>query len=361
MLAARICFAQAQGEAQPGNAGTGVGEVPDAGPATTTVTPRGEEVGPATPLGPERARSLLVSLGDVSAGERESARAVLLSLRRSDLPVLARAAGEAGAMNSEQLRVLHEAVVHVYLAEEPYDALVLAGTPAGGAVAGVGPVGGAGRPGLAGGRGGVVVVGPGGVVVQPGGGFVVQQGNVVVPGASSGNGGFLGLSLSRQVRVRMDRPGDGSRPVRGSDAEPPDNIPGNLPGAPEPGAAGPVGIVVTDPWPGFPSYRYLEEGDIIIGVENVRPLRSIDEFRTLVASRKPGERVRLRLLRRGVEREVEARLAARPAKLMEAAVAGGMSRESFISVRLKAAEEYWIREFAAVLAVSGGPATLPGE
>lgn len=162
----------------------------------------------------------------------------------------------------------------------------------------------------------------------------------------------MGLSLptGRGVRVRGDA---------GAKA-------GELERADAAGGAGgdgenryPIGIVVTDLWPGFPSFRYLQEGDMIVGIDEVRPIRAIREFQAEVASHKPGETVRLRVLRRGVEREIEARVAARPKELGEFIAGRGISREAFIGARLRVAEEYWNKEFAPRLGPGGTPTTLP--
>ena len=95
--------------------------------------------------------------------------------------------------------------------------------------------------------------------------------------------------------------------------------------ATELGLPAPFGILVGPVREGGPAAEAgIEPGDIIVGVGDYT-LQNLAQLTTLIASKQPGDQVRLRVLRDGEEREV---VVSFPAKPVEAAAAQRTERAS---------------------------------
>lgn len=148
--------------------------------------------------------------------------------------------------------------------------------------------------------------------------------------------GFLGITLNRTVPLRQDTPQPADA-ARG---------PARDPAVLDDQAAGPIGIVVEDLWPGLASMRYLEIGDVLTGVGDLRELRSREEFSAAVRKFRAGETVVLHLTRRGRTLALPVVLSARP---QSAQRNEGGANEIFRAERDARAEEYWDENFAPVV------------
>lgn len=164
------------------------------------------------------------------------------------------------------------------------------------------------------------------------------------PYVREADAGFLGISIARAV------------PLVRPEGQAADNTPQVIdPASGERVPGGPVGIVVSDLTPGLASFRYLEIGDVITGVDTVRELNSSADFQNIIKARKAGQSVELHILRLGKPVDVRAVLSSRP----EALSAPGMTPEVFRAIRDKPAAEYWEAEFGTLLGLEPAAATQP--
>ncbi|MFN4243851.1 MAG: hypothetical protein ACK4PI_11520 [Tepidisphaerales bacterium] len=303
-------------------AGVWVGGDAAAGPPLRTLQPAAAEQAPASPPAPprafdvnapppviaipstrailprasaltsEQARRLIDALGSSDPRSRESAVDALMELSADDLPVLREAAAEARPLSPQTGPLLKDVVTHVFLRYRPYDA-------------------------------------------QP-------------------DSAFLGITLA-PVTLPAVQSVQAVEARRGVAAEPP--------GQAVEWSDVPLGIAVTSRMPGLAGFRYLLDGDIVVSVSPAdagtgepRPavlgFRSTEEFAAQIRGRRPGERVRLGVVRGGRVVEVEVELSARPVRMEEF-----NSAETLRSERLTAAREYWEREWQPVLEGSRTDAT----
>lgn len=235
----------------------------------------------ASMLTSEQARRLVDALGSSDPRSRESAVETLMELSADDLPVLREAAVKACPLSPQTGPLLRDVVTHVFLRYRPYDA-------------------------------------------QP-------------------DSAFLGITLAPVTLPAVQS----AEARRGVPAEPP--------GQAVEWSDVPLGIAVTSRMPGLAGFRYLLDGDIVVsvspadaGTAEARPavlgFRSTEEFAAQIRGRRPGERVRLGVVRGGRVVEVEVELSARPVRMEEFNTA-----ETLRSERLTAAREYWEREWQPVL------------
>jgi hypothetical protein len=108
------------------------------------------------------------------------------------------------------------------------------------------------------------------------------------------------------------------------------------------------GVEIRRRLPGFCGYRYLEDGDVILGVgktpAQVRELRSYEDMTEQIKQYPAGQRVLFRLLRRGKVMNVSAVLSARPTL-----VGLEMPVIDFQAQRGAQAEGYWEQTFEPLL------------
>src|SRR4051794_25386508 len=74
------------------------------------------------------------------------------------------------------------------------------------------------------------------------------------------------------------------------------------------------GGVVTERIPGFCAYRFLQDGDVIVGMTEVpeKPIRTSNDLTELVKQFKGGETVHFQVIRAGRQQDVAVILSARP-------------------------------------------------
>jgi hypothetical protein len=109
----------------------------------------------------------------------------------------------------------------------------------------------------------------------------------------------------------------------------------------------PPGVMITTRIAGFPAYRMLREGDLIVGIDEVpdAPITSGNEFVNVLRQMPAGAVVTLRVLRGGNVQKVPVKLDPRPA----AASGLGDAMAVLESTRQSKAEEYWARAFAPLV------------
>jgi hypothetical protein len=115
-------------------------------------------------------------------------------------------------------------------------------------------------------------------------------------------------------------------------------------------------VVVTDRIQGFPAYRYLQSGDVIVQLID-RPglqLNSVAEFINAVKLFRAGDVVRLGILRHGRAMTISVPLANRPSEITSATSEPVI--DAWIQAREQRAEAYWNQEFSVLDPISA-PAT----
>jgi hypothetical protein len=105
-----------------------------------------------------------------------------------------------------------------------------------------------------------------------------------------------------------------------------------------------LGTVVQERVPGFCAYRYLQDGDVIVGFEEMpdRPIRQGDDLRTVISNLRAGDTVHVQIIRGGQKMTVPLKLDGRPAvppQLIDDAM----------RARRQAAEDYWTKTFAPLV------------
>ena len=112
-------------------------------------------------------------------------------------------------------------------------------------------------------------------------------------------------------------------------------------------------VVVEQRFPGFPAYRYLQNGDLLLGVGTSELVRSspivatpdFETFRRLVSVKSPGDMIKLQLLRRG--RVIELSFPVEAAPLDSAGVNG----PAFFDARSNKADDYWKETFSPLVGI----------
>lgn len=109
----------------------------------------------------------------------------------------------------------------------------------------------------------------------------------------------------------------------------------------------PPGVMITTRIPGFPAYRMLREGDVIVGIDELpdTAITNSREFVDVLRQVPAGATVTLRVLRGGDVQKVAVRLDPRPA----AANNLGDAMALLESTRQTKADEYWARAFAPLV------------
>jgi S1-C subfamily serine protease len=105
-----------------------------------------------------------------------------------------------------------------------------------------------------------------------------------------------------------------------------------------------TGVTVGERMPGFAAYRALRDGDVIIGIEQIPPLpiRSPSDLVEAIRIRRPGDTIRLRVLRGANLLSIPVVLGPRPLW------AERFGREEILA-RQQAADAYWQRHFAGLV------------
>lgn len=203
------------------------------------------------------------ALADRDSAVRQEARRRLMELQASDLPLLRQMVADARPLRPAQVAALHDVVMQVFLAGDPYPA--------------------------------------------------------------NPDQGFLGIGMGAPAFM-----------ANRDDAEEDD---------------GSDGVVVLSRFPGFPGYRFLLDGDVILGVKSggrVQRINASQGLSNAVAGRPSGATITLEVQRQGRLMEVSVTLAPMPQAAQPAP--GAANRfESFQNERLQRAQAYWDVHFAPLM------------
>ena len=112
-------------------------------------------------------------------------------------------------------------------------------------------------------------------------------------------------------------------------------------------------VVVEQRFPGFPAYRYLQDGDLLLGVKTSDLVRTspivatpdFETFRRLVSVKSPGDILTLQLLRRGRVIEFSFPVEATPLD------SAGANANAFFDARSNKADDYWKETFVPLLGI----------
>jgi hypothetical protein len=109
----------------------------------------------------------------------------------------------------------------------------------------------------------------------------------------------------------------------------------------------PPGVMITTRIPGFPAYRMLREGDVVVGIDEFpdTAISGSNDFVSVLRTVPAGSVVTLRVLRGGNVQKVPIKLDPRPA----AANNLGDAMALLESTRQTKADEYWARAFAPLV------------
>ncbi len=110
----------------------------------------------------------------------------------------------------------------------------------------------------------------------------------------------------------------------------------------------PIGIVIESRMPGFPAYRYLQDGDILLAAENPNSrLYTISDLRTVVEMFRVGQSVRLQVIRAGELMVIAVPVAARPAGMR--VMPDAPNFDSLRQDQTDRAIQYFDREFSPLV------------
>jgi hypothetical protein len=122
------------------------------------------------------------------------------------------------------------------------------------------------------------------------------------------------------------------------------------------------GISVSERIPGSVAYRLLQPGDVLVKIIR-RPaqpdiqLHDVAQFTTDIQRMRPGDVLRLQVLRSGQRTDVSIPLDHRPLKVDSDPT--GAAIQQWLNVRSQAVQDYWNREFSAVDPSRSSPSTQP--
>ena len=118
--------------------------------------------------------------------------------------------------------------------------------------------------------------------------------------------------------------------------------------------ASPPQIIIDARFPGFAGYRYLQDGDIILDIDEMplaRPLRQ-ETFSQVIRQFKPRQTIHVKILRHGQTLRIPVTLDPRPAlQLMDEL--GAM--DELVNQREQAVERYWKENLAPLIQPAAEP------
>lgn len=117
----------------------------------------------------------------------------------------------------------------------------------------------------------------------------------------------------------------------------------NLPGSPSDDGAERSAILVMDCRPGFAAYRYLEPGDIIVGISGVQDKFDRSNFGGIIKRTGANHPITLQVIRRGKGIEVTVILSHRPPWI------DALRDPLYDAAWLKTGDDYWNATFAPVV------------
>jgi C-terminal processing protease CtpA/Prc len=107
-----------------------------------------------------------------------------------------------------------------------------------------------------------------------------------------------------------------------------------------------LGMVVASRIRGFCAFRYLQDGDVILKVED-HPVRISKDLSDAVSVHHGGDTIQIQVLRGGQKLDVSIKLDARPIWAPQMAVA--FNTPDILRERQRKADEYWDKYFAPLL------------
>jgi hypothetical protein len=120
-----------------------------------------------------------------------------------------------------------------------------------------------------------------------------------------------------------------------------------------------AGVLVTDRIPGFCAYRFLQNGDVIVGITEApgKAIRKSTDLTEIIKLCKAGDTIHLEILRGGQKMTVAIKLDARPnwAPMQIPIPVGPMgpniviNQQDAIRERQRKADDYWDQTFAPLL------------
>jgi hypothetical protein len=112
-----------------------------------------------------------------------------------------------------------------------------------------------------------------------------------------------------------------------------------------------AGVLVTDRIPGFCAYRFLQNGDVIVGITEApgKAIRKSTDLTEIIKLHKGGETIHMEILRGGQKMTVAIKLNARPAWAVPANLNQIPNQQGEIRERQRKADEYWDQNFAPLL------------
>jgi hypothetical protein len=112
-----------------------------------------------------------------------------------------------------------------------------------------------------------------------------------------------------------------------------------------------AGVLVTDRIPGFCAYRFLQNGDVIVGITEApkKPIRKSDDLTEIITLCKGGDTIHLEILRGGQRMTVAIKLNARPAWAVRGNINQIPLQQDELRERQRKADEYWDQNFAPLL------------
>jgi hypothetical protein len=120
-----------------------------------------------------------------------------------------------------------------------------------------------------------------------------------------------------------------------------------------------AGVLVTDRIPGFCAYRFLQNGDVIVGITDSpgKAIRKATDLTEIIKLYRGGDTIHMEILRGGQKMTVAIKLDARPNWApMQIAIPAGpigpnmvVNQQDAIRERQRKADEYWDQTFAPLL------------
>jgi len=119
------------------------------------------------------------------------------------------------------------------------------------------------------------------------------------------------------------------------------------------------GVLVAKRIPGFCAYRFLQDGDMIVGIAEAtnRPIRAWNDLTGIIKNYKGGDTIHIEVLRGGQKIQVPVKLDVRPiwapppfaANQVLNQVPNGSTTQDAIRERQRKADDYWDKNFAPLL------------
>jgi hypothetical protein len=108
------------------------------------------------------------------------------------------------------------------------------------------------------------------------------------------------------------------------------------------------GMLVTSRIHGFCAYRFLQDGDMIVAI-NDRPIRTGRDLSEIIAASRGGDMINVEIVRGGQHVHVQFKLDVRPNWASQQLPLGQTTTQDNVRERQRKADEYWDQNFATLL------------